>query len=149
MRRILIILLIFLSSFLYGTDIYDIEMNTSFESLLKAKKPILIDFGGKMCVDCVPCHDLFEKKNKQYNKQAIIKYVDIQKNREFAKRMNVDIVPMQIFWTEKGKPYIPSKNVKIKFNFLRDKKGVIYRTLHEGILTEEEFEVIIKDMGIK
>lgn len=149
MKKIIISLFFIIISLVSFADIYSFEMDSSFESLLKAKKPILIDFGGKMCIDCVPCHDLFEKKNKEYNKQAIIKYVDIQKNKEFVKRMNVDTVPMQIFWTEKGKPYIPSKNVKIKFNFLKDKKGVIYRTLHEGILTEEEFEIIIKDMGIK
>lgn len=146
MKKIIISLIFIIISVVCFADIYSFEWNTTFEKLLKVQKPILIDFGGKMCVDCVPCHDLFEKKNKEYNKKALIKYVDIQKNKEFAKRMNIDSVPCQIFWTKKGKPYIPSKKVKIKFEFLKDKKGVIYRTIHYGVLTEEEFEIIIREL---
>lgn len=122
----------------------DISLNVSVEELLSKNKPVILDFGGSWCKPCQIFHPILESMNNKYSKDIIIKYADVDKFGSLAKDMGVNVIPAQFIWTKEGKPYKPNNN--INFKYIKDKTGNVKYTIHEGMLSEEEMEIIIKEL---
>ena len=61
----------------------------------------------------------------------------------------VQVIPTQIFINADGTPYLPSKDINIRFAMYNYKNTEeLAFTAHEGVLTEKQFLAILKDMGV-
>ncbi len=111
--------------------------------------PIVIDFGADSCIPCKEMAPVLKTLNAEMQGKAIIKFVDVWKNGEAAKDFPIQVIPTQIFINADGKPYVPSDNMKIKFDMYSKKDtGEHAFTVHQGGLTEEQMRAILADMGV-
>ena len=113
--------------------------------------PVILDFGAEECGPCQIMRPDLEKAHQQMLGKAVIKFFDVWKKPELAADYPVRVVPTQVFFRADGSPYVPSEAVIAKgLNFSaydhRD-TGEHLLTVHEGILTYEDFELILQDMG--
>lgn len=131
--------------------IKDFELQTTsidIELLKKYKLPIIIDFGADTCVPCKEMAPVLQKMNNEMQEKAIIKFVDVNKNRDVSKDFPIQVIPTQIFFTADGKPYVPKEDLGIDFITYRYKDTNEHAfTVHQGGLTEAEFRIILSDMG--
>jgi thioredoxin 1 len=87
---------------------------------------------------------------KMYRK-AFIKYIDVWEYPEAAYGLPFNLIPTQIFYNADGTPFVPSEELssKIQFSFYGDNvTGEHVYTTHTGPLTEAEFDLILKEMGV-
>ncbi len=90
--------------------------------------------------------------NKEFQGEAIIKFVDVWKNPAAAQDFPVSAIPTQIFYNSDGSPYVPSEEVfnLIQFNmYSLGESGVHDFTVHQGGLTENQMRLILSDMGVE
>ncbi len=130
---------------------FDLDATSDFdlEKLKGYKLPIIIDFGYESCPGCKVIAPILKKVNEKYQGRVLVKYVDIQKNPEAAKDFPLRVVPTQFFFYADGTPYMPGDST-IDFMIYsdRDTEEPVY-TVHEGVLEENEFDEIIKELEAK
>ena len=121
-----------------------------FQTLLTKGKPVMIDFGASWCGPCQMMKPDLTAANEKYAGKAYIKYVDSDEFKDFASNFPVQVVPTQVFYNADGTPYEPSEDLGIPFTQYarKDTQELVY-TVHEGILTAEEMDLIFADMGVK
>ncbi len=129
----------------FGLTVSSIDL----EKLKSHNLPIIIDFGADECVPCKQMAPVLAKINKEMEGKALIKFVDVWKSPEASKGFPVQVIPTQVFILADGKPYQPSENLGIKFNLYstKDSSEHVFTT-HQGGLTEEQMNLILKDMGV-
>lgn len=129
---------------LHVTEELDIEQLKSYGL------PIIIDFGADSCIPCKEMAPVLEKLNKDLQGKAIIKFVDVWKYPELVQDYPVSLIPTQVFFDQKGKPYKPADAQGSQMNIYasKDTKEHIFTT-HEGGMTEETILAVLKEMGIK
>lgn len=119
------------------------------DALKEYKLPIIIDFGADSCIPCKEMAPVLKTLNAKMQGKAIIKFVDVWKNADAAKNFPIQVIPTQVFINADGKPYVPSDNMKVKFDMYSKKDtGEHAFTVHQGGLTEEQMRAILADMGV-
>jgi thioredoxin 1 len=112
--------------------------------------PIVLDFGSDSCLPCVSFYPTLKTVHAEMYGKVIIKYIDVYKYAKEASIYPVQVIPTQIFINADGTPYVPSKNIDVEFityNF-RNTDEHAY-TVHEGVLTKDQFLFILRDMGVQ
>ena len=119
------------------------------EALSQYGLPIVLDFGSDSCLPCVSFYPTLKSIHANMYGRVIIKYIDVYKYSDIADGYPVQVIPTQIFINADGTPYLPSKDMEIKFaTYNYNATGELAFTTHEGVLTEKQFLSILKDMGV-
>lgn len=136
----------------YSSD-FDLETDyIDLEILKQYNLPIIIDFGSDTCTPCIEMAPVLEQMNEKMQNKAIIKFVDISKNKTAAAEFPIQIIPSQVIYNENGEVYIPSSNVSSIIDFIiyeDTETGNYLFTIHQGALTESEMQMILSDMGVE
>jgi len=87
--------------------------------------PIIIDFGADSCIPCKEMAPVLKTLNSEMRGKAIIKFVDVWKNRQAANGFPVQVIPTQILINSDGTPYVPSAKMDIEFTMyaLKENNG--------------------------
>lgn len=115
--------------------------------------PLILDFGADDCVPCQVMKPALLASHEKMLGKAVIKYFDVWKQPDLAVNYPVKVVPTQVFYLADGSPYVPSAEVEaagLRFLIYNDRDSQQHMvTAHEGILSEEQFDLILADMGAK
>lgn len=116
------------------------------------KLPLILHFGSDDCPPCQAMRPALESTHQKMLGKAVIKYFDVWKQPELAMDYPVRVVPTQVFVLADGSPYEPSKSVEdsgIEFLTYEDRETHEHKlTVHEGMLDEAQFQLILNDMGV-
>lgn len=128
------------------------ETSFNLEQYQAHKLPLILHFGADDCPPCQEMRPALEATHRKTIGTAVIKYFDVWKQPELSQDYPIRVVPTQVFILADGKPYMPSEAMKdsgIDFQIYNQRdSGAHALTLHEGILSEEQFQLILKDMGL-
>jgi thioredoxin 1 len=120
------------------------------EKLKSYHVPIIIEFGSDSCIPCKQMAPIIEALNEDLQDKAIIKFVDVWKNQSLADGYPISVIPTQIFIDTNGKPYNPVDPNALQMIQYSDKTTNEHTfTAHEGTLTKEQLQSILKEMGMK
>lgn len=126
-----------------------------FDGLKKHGLPIIADYGSAQCGPCVAMHPALEAIHKAYEGKAFIKYADVWDSQAAASNVPVRVTPTQVLFTAEGKPYVPSEEILQKFgptsftSYQHKETNEHVLTVHEGMLSEEDMKVLLKEMGVQ
>src|SRR5574344_210393 len=125
--------------------------SVSLKAITEYGVPTVIDFGSDGCIPCKRMAPVLEKLNAEWQKRAAVQFIDVWKYSEGVSDFPVQVIPTQFFFTAEGKPFVPSKTLVQKIEFIqysdRSTNKHVF-TLHMGGLTEEELRNIFSEMGI-
>lgn len=127
----------------------------NFDEMKKHGLPIIADYGSAQCGPCVAMHPALEAIHKQYEGKAFIKYADVWDSQSATSNVPVRVTPTQVLFTAEGKPYVPSEEMLKKFgptsftSYQHKETNEHVLTVHEGMLSEEDMKVLLKEMGVK
>lgn len=113
--------------------------------------PIIIDFGADYCVPCQTMVPILDTIHEEMGERAFIKYVDITAYPELSQDFPISVIPTQVFINADGTPYQPSDEIAEKISFTMysySGSSDLAVTTHQGVLTEEEFRLVLVDMGV-
>jgi thioredoxin 1 len=65
--------------------------------------PVMIDLGAGTCIPCKLMAPILEDLKKEFKGSITIEFLDLNKNPEFAKLYNINVMPTQIFFDASGK----------------------------------------------
>lgn len=127
------------------------ESSVNLEGYLKHKMPVILDFGAEECPPCQQMRPALEAAHQKTIGKAVIKFFDVWKHAGLGSDYPVRVIPTQLIFNPDGTPYEPSEATAkaLKFamyNSRETEKHVL--TVHEGMLTEEHFAMILADMGV-
>ncbi len=77
-------------------------MAADLNSLPARGRVTMIGFGVSLCIPCMELDQTINKLQKLYGEKVDLKYVDIWKQPDVAKKFNVELVPTQMFFNKKG-----------------------------------------------
>lgn len=115
------------------------------------KLPMILDFGAEDCPPCQTMRPALNKAHEDYLGRALIKFFDVWKHPRIAGNYPITVIPTQVLFNRDGSPYTPSEQVaaKLKFDLYNHHETQQHAlTVHVGILTEEDFALILADMGV-
>jgi len=120
------------------------------EQLKSYGLPIVIDFGADSCVPCKEMAPVLQKLNQEMQGKAIIKFVDVWKNKNAADGFPVDLIPTQFYFDKDGKPFVPrnADAMQMELYSTRDTNKHVY-TAHQGGMTEAQLRAVLKEMGVE
>jgi thioredoxin 1 len=75
-------------------------MKNSFENLIASSKPILIDFYATWCGPCKMLSPVLKQVKDTLGDRIMILKIDVDKNQELAKQMEVRGVPTLFLYQE-------------------------------------------------
>ncbi|WP_088225647.1 thioredoxin family protein [Desulfosporosinus sp. FKB] len=112
--------------------------------------PIVIDFGADSCVPCKEMAPVLKKLNKETQGKAIIKFVDVWKNKNAADNFPVDLIPTQFYFDKDGNPFVPKdpEAMQMMMYSTKDTNKHVY-TAHQGGMTEAQLRAVLKEMGVE
>lgn len=127
------------------------ETSVNLAAYQEHKLPLILSFGAESCVFCRQMHPALEAAHEKMLGKALIKYYDLDKHPAAAAEYPVRVIPTQVFFNPDGTPYEPSEATAKALNFAlynsrETEKHVL--TVHEGMLSEEDFALILGDMGV-
>lgn len=88
--------------------------------------PLLVDVGADKCIPCIKMAPILEGLKKEYAGVLHVKFVDVWKTPEEAKKYRIMGIPTQIFYDASGKE-------------LRR---------HMGFISKEEILATFEDLGV-
>ncbi len=86
----------------------------------------LVDLGAGTCIPCKMMAPILEKLEKVYRGKAAVVFIDVWKTPDEAKRFNLQVIPTQIFYDQKGKE--------------------VYR--HMGFMAEKDIVSVLNKLGV-
>ena len=112
--------------------------------------PIIIDFGADSCIPCREMAPVLKELNEELQGRAIIKFVDVWKYQALAEGYPISLIPTQVLFDAKGKPYQPKEDdpMRMKMYSLRETGEHVFTT-HEGGMTKEQMLRVLKEMGLE
>ncbi|OHD21904.1 MAG: thiol reductase thioredoxin [Spirochaetes bacterium GWB1_59_5] len=121
-----------------------------FKTLLSSGLPVIIDFGADSCIPCKEMAPVLVDLNASLKGKAIIHFIDVWKYHDLAEGIPIQVIPTQIFFDAKGKPFTPLEKAPVPFNMYSAKDtGEHVFTTHEGGLDKAQLLAILKDMGMR
>lgn len=111
--------------------------------------PTIIDFGATSCIPCKEMAPVLKELNATLQGKAVIKFVDVWKNKAASNLVPIDLIPTQFFWNADGTPWVPSNPEAGGFKLHADEMGTHILTSHEGGLTKEQLLAALAEMGVK
>jgi len=133
------------------TDEFALEATAiDLEQLKSYGLPIVIDFGADSCVPCKEMAPVLKKLNKEMQGKAIIKFVDVWKNKNAATNFPVDLIPTQLYFDKNGNPFVPRdpEAMQMMLYSTKDTNKHVY-TAHQGGMTEAQLRAVLKEMGVE
>ncbi len=134
-----------------NVDVAEMQLETlDLEALLAEGKPVLLNVSSDDCMYCVIMKPDLEEIYTAYSDVAVIRDVNIDQYPEAAWLLPVRSTPMQVLYNADGTPYEPSEAVWQQMNFLyytRDGENKHIMTVHEGLMTEEQMELVLRELG--
>lgn len=123
--------------------------NLDMKEILKHKVPVMLNFGTDGDQASEAMAPIIYELNQQLMGKAMIKYVDVMKNKKVSEEFPIATIPTQIFINADGSPYRP-ENVKDSnlIVYGDEKTGTHFLTAHEGAMTKEKILEILADMGV-
>ncbi len=140
---------------IYASAEFDLDATINFDldKILSYGLPVIIDFGADSCAPCKEMAPVLMELNKELRGKAIIKYVDVSKNRKAAEGLQLEVIPTQYFFNADGTPYVPAdETVAARNGFImyqRRDSGEHVLTVHQGGLDKETMLEVLKEMGMK
>ena len=84
--------------------------------------------------------------------KALIKFVDVWAHPNAANGFPIQVIPTQVLINADGTPFVPSSELERKYNLqfssYNDKSGKLAFTTHQGAITQEQMDAILKEMGV-
>jgi len=79
-----------------------VEVNdTNFEQVvLKADKPVLVDFSAEWCAPCVHLDPIIQKIAGDYDGKAVVVHVDVDNAQRTAMKYRIMSVPTVMFFKD-------------------------------------------------
>lgn len=115
--------------------------------------PLILDFGAEDCVPCQQMRPALEAAHEDTLGRAVIKFFDVWKRPELGAGYPLRVVPTQVFFLGDGSPWVPGEQLAqsgLNFSLYEHRdSGEHALTVHEGILDEEDFRLILADMGMR
>ena len=115
------------------------------------KLPVILDFGAEDCPPCQVMRPALEKAHEDFLGRAVIKFFDVWKHPAVAMGYPISVIPTQVLFNADGSAYTPGESVLesgLQFDFYKagdtEERSL---TVHVGILNEEDFNLILSDMG--
>ena len=120
------------------------------EQLKSYGLPIVIDFGADSCIPCKEMAPVLKELNQEMQGKAIVKFVDVWKNKNAADDFPVQVIPTQFFFDKDGKSFVPrdAEAMQMMLYSARDTNKHVY-TAHQGGMTEEQLRAVLKEMGVE
>lgn len=120
-----------------------------FAALRSSGLPVIIDFGADSCIPCKEMAPVLADLNASLKGKAIIRFVDVWKYRDLANGVPLQVIPTQVLFDSKGKPFTPPESLDIEFNMysLKDSGEHVFTT-HEGGLDKSQMLSILAAMGL-
>lgn len=137
-----------------GSDNPDFALHITEEIGLEKLKsyglPIIIDFGADSCIPCKEMAPVLKELNEELQGKAIIKFVDVWKYQALANGYPINVIPTQIFFDAKGKPFTPKNPEAMQMTLyaIKDTNEHVF-TAHEGGMTKEQLLSVLKEMGVE
>ena len=112
--------------------------------------PVIIDFGADSCKPCKEMAPVLVALHEELKGKAIIRFVDVWKNRDLAEGFPLQVIPTQIFFDSTGKPFTPSDAIGIPMTqySTRDTNKHVFTT-HEGGVTKDQLLSVLHEMGMQ
>lgn len=128
-------------------DVLFAGKDAGFEKFFSYDKPVFVNFTW---VECAPCKEMAPYIDNTFNKfkgKAVVKDVEVNVNNDFASQAGIRVTPTQIFIPSKEDFKFSDKSQSVMDEYFQEvtvngKKGYI----HEGLLKENELEILISDM---
>ena len=120
------------------------------EQLKSYGLPIVIDFGADSCIPCKEMAPVLKELNQEMQGKAIVKFVDVWKNKNAADGFPVQVIPTQFYFDKEGNPFVPrdTEAMQMMLYSARDTNKHVY-TAHQGGMTEEQLRAVLKEMGVE
>jgi len=120
------------------------------EQLKSHGLPIVIDFGADSCVPCKEMAPVLKKLNQEMKGKAIVKFVDVWKNKTAADDFPVQVIPTQFYFDKDGNPFVPkdADAMQMMLYSTKDTNKHVY-TAHQGGMTEGQLRAVLKEMGVE
>ena len=80
--------------------------------------PRLVDLGADKCIPCKMMAPVLEELKKEYAGIFNVKFIDVWKNPDEAKKYGISIIPTQIFFDDIGKELFRHEGFFSKENIL-------------------------------
>jgi len=93
-------------------------MSTSFESIIKSEKPVLIDFFATWCGPCKTLAPILKQVKDSLGERITILKIDVDKNQQLASKYQVRGVPTLILY-QNGKQLWRQSGVLSKEEILK------------------------------
>ncbi|MBS5966134.1 MAG: thioredoxin family protein [Finegoldia magna] len=131
----------------YKEDVLFAGKDAGFEKFFSYDKPVFVNFTW---IECAPCKEMAPYIDNTFNKfkgKAVVKDVEVNVNNDFASQAGIRVTPTQIFIPLKEDFKFSDKAQSVMDEYFQEvtvngKKGYI----HEGLLKENELEILISDM---
>ena len=128
-------------------DVLFAGKDAGFEKFFSYDKPVFVNFTW---IECAPCKEMAPYIDNTFNKfkgKAVVKDVEVNVNNDFASQAGIRVTPTQIFIPSKEDFKFSDKSQSVMDEYFQEvtvngKKGYI----HEGLLKENELEILISDM---
>lgn len=70
---------------------------------LASGKPTVIDLGARSCTSCKKMAPVLEALATEYRSKANVLFIDVNEDRDAAKKFRIQMIPTQIFYDAKGR----------------------------------------------
>ena len=127
--------------------------STDLDEVSSLGVPAIIDFGSDECVPCKAMAPVLRDTNKSMQGKALVKFVDVWEYPDAANGFPIQVIPTQVLINADGTPFEPSaaleRDYGLQFSTYSDKAtGKLAFTTHQGALTQEQMDAILKEMGV-
>jgi thioredoxin 1 len=95
-----------------------IEDSTFDSKVIKAKKPVLIDFWAEWCKPCKMVSPIIDELAKEYDGRVEFMKMNIDQNQQVAARYNIKSLPTIMLFKE-GKPVSHMVGFRSKANLIK------------------------------